>query len=60
MEPIRKEYIFAFYGLLILILVLLGYFLFKDHKYEYALAGGLIGVLISLILWLLVGRYYSY
>jgi hypothetical protein len=48
---IKKEIVIGFYIILTIILVLLGYFLSKSHKYEYALFGCLIGVLASLLLW---------
>jgi hypothetical protein len=60
MQLIKKEIIFAFYAILILILGLLGYFIPANNKYEYSLAGILTGVLISLILWLLWGSKNSY
>ena len=60
MQPIKKEYIFVFYAILILILGLLGYFIPSNNKYEYSLAGVLTGVLLSLVLWLVWGSKNSY
>lgn len=52
MKQIKKEVIWVFYAILTLILGLLGYFISKTNKLEFGLAGVLIGVLISLILWI--------
>ena len=60
MEQIKKEYIGGFYLILIIILSLIGYFVAKNNKLEYALAGALVGVLISLLLWILWGSKNSY
>ena len=60
MEPIKKEYIWGFYLLLIIILAIIGYFIAKDNKLEYALAGALVGILLSLLLWILWGSKNSY
>ena len=60
MKQIKKEYIWIFYGILIILLALLGYFFTKHNKIEYGLAGALIGVLISLLLWILWGSKNSY
>ena len=60
MEQIKKEYIWGFYLILIIILSLIGYFVAKNNKLEYALAGALVGVLISLLLWILWGSKNSY
>ena len=60
MEPIKKEYIWGFYLLLIIILASIGYFIAKDNKLEYALAGALVGILLSLLLWILWGSKNSY
>jgi len=60
MEPIKKEYIFAFYGLLTIALSALGYFIASTDKVEYGISGGLLGILISIILWIKIGRRVSY
>lgn len=60
MQQIKKEYIWGFYLLLIIILAIIGYFLAKNNKLEYALAGALVGILISLLLWILWGSKNSY
>ena len=60
MEPMKKEYIWGFYLLLIIILSIVGYFMAKDNKLEYALAGALIGILLSLLLWIVWGSKNSY
>jgi uncharacterized membrane protein YadS len=57
---IKKEYVIAFYIILTIILALLGNFFAKTHKYEYALFGILIGVLISLLLWHFWGSKNTY
>ncbi len=56
----KKEIIWAFYAILTIILGLLAYFISKTHKIEFALAGILIGILISLILWIVWGSTNSY
>ena len=60
MKPINKEYIFIFYLILILLLALFFYYFTNTNKETYALVGALLGVIISLILWILWGRYNSY
>jgi hypothetical protein len=60
MEPMKKEYIWGFYLLLIIILSIVGYFMAKDNKLEYALAGALVGILLSLLLWIVWGSKNSY
>jgi hypothetical protein len=60
MEPIKKEYIFAFYGLLTIALSALGYFISSSNRIEYGISGALLGILISIILWIKVGRRVSY
>jgi uncharacterized membrane protein len=60
MEPIKKEYIWGFYLLLTLLLALIAYFMSTNNKLEYALAGALVGILISLILWIVWGSKNSY
>ena len=60
MEPMKKEYIWGFYLLLIIILSIVGYFMDKDNKLEYALAGALVGILLSLLLWIVWGSKNSY
>lgn len=60
MEPIKKEYIFAFYGLLTIALSALGYFISSTNQVGYGFTGGLIGILISILLWINVGRRVSY
>ena len=60
MQPIKKEYIWLSYAILIVILGLLGYFMSSNNKVEYGLAGSLLGVLISLLLWILWGSKNSY
>ena len=60
MEPMKKEYIWGFYLLLIIILSIVGYFMAKDNKLEYALAGALIGILLCLLLWIVWGSKKSY
>lgn len=60
MQPIKKEYIYLAYVILTLILGLLGYFFSTNNKIEYGLAGALLGVLISLLLWILWGSQNSY
>ena len=52
MEKMRKEIIFTAYGILIILLSLIGYFVAKNNKIEYGAGGALIGVLLSLILWI--------
>lgn len=47
----KKEIVFGFYGIIIIVLFILGYVLSKNHRFEYALLGSLIGVLSSLFLW---------
>lgn len=47
----KKEIVFAFYIILIIVLAIIGYILSKSHRFEYALLGSLIGVLLSLFLW---------
>ena len=56
----KKEYIWGFYLLLIIILSIVGYFMAKDNKLEYALAGALVGILLSLLLWIVWGSKNSY
>jgi len=51
----KKEIVFAFYVILIIILTIIGYILSKSHRLEYALLGSLIGVLLSLFLWVTWG-----
>lgn len=51
----KKEVIWGFYAVLILVLAILGYFLAKVNKFEYSLLGALIGILVSLILWITWG-----
>jgi energy-coupling factor transporter transmembrane protein EcfT len=60
MNPIRKEIVWIIYAILVLILALLGYFLSKTNKIEYSLSGALIGILISLILWIVWGSKNTY
>ena len=60
MQQIKTENIWGFYLLLIIILAIIGYFLAKNNKLEYALAGALVGILISLLLWILWGSKNSY
>ena len=60
MQPIKKEYIYIFYIILIIILALIFYFLSTTNKQSYALAGALLGVIISLILWISWGSKNSY
>jgi hypothetical protein len=51
----KKELIWGFYAVLIIVLGILGYFLAKVNKFEYSLLGALIGILSSLILWVTWG-----
>lgn len=51
----KKELIWGFYAVLIIVLGILGYFLAKVNKFEYSLLGALIGILASLILWITWG-----
>jgi hypothetical protein len=51
----KKELIWGSYLGLIILLFILGYVLSKNHKFEYALLGTLIGVLTSLLLWVTWG-----
>lgn len=60
MAPIKKEYIISFYVVLTLILSILGYFLSTTNKLEYGLSGGLLGILLSIILWITWGSRNSY
>jgi hypothetical protein len=60
MKPIKKEYIFGFYLLLTLLLALIAYFMSTNNKLEYALSGALVGILLSLILWIVWGSKNSY
>lgn len=60
MEPIKKEYIFTFYGLLSIALATIGYFISSTNHIEYGISGGLLGILISIILWITIGRRVSY
>ena len=50
---LQKEVVWGFYGVLSLVLFGVGYGMAKKNKLEYGLLGLLIGVLISLILWVL-------
>jgi len=50
---LQKEVVWGFYGALSLVLFGVGYGMAKKNKMEYGLLGLLIGVLISLILWVL-------
>ena len=47
----KKELVWGFYIVLIIVLSIVGYVLSKSHRFEYALLGSLIGVLTSLFLW---------
>ena len=60
MAPIKKEYIISFYVVLTLILSILGYSLSAINKLEYGLSGGLLGILLSIILWITWGSRNSY
>jgi len=60
MAPIKKEYIISFYVVLTLILSILGYSLSTTNKLEYGLSGGLLGILLSIILWITWGSRNSY
>jgi hypothetical protein len=60
MAPIKKEYIISFYVVLTLILSILGYSLSATNKLEYGLSGGLLGILLSIILWITWGSRNSY
>ena len=60
MAPIKKEYIISFYVVLTLIFSILGYSLSATNKLEYGLSGGLLGILLSIILWITWGSRNSY
>ena len=60
MDKIKKEYVWLFYLILIIVLGLLGYFLSKNNHLEYSLAGSLFGILLSLILWVIWGDKNTY
>jgi hypothetical protein len=60
MQQIKKEYVWLFYLILIIVLGLLGYFFTKNNNLEYGLAGSLLGVLLSLILWVIWGSKNTY
>jgi len=60
MAPIKKEYIISFYVVLTLILSMIGYFMSASNKLEYGLSGALIGILLSIILWITWGSRNSY
>ena len=57
---LQKEVVWGSYGVLSLILFGVGYGMAKKNKLEYGLLGLLIGVLISLILWVLWGSKNTY
>ena len=60
MGKIRKEIVFTAYGILIILLSLIGYFVAQNNKIEYGAGGALVGVLLSLILWLIWGSKNTY
>lgn len=60
MDKIKKEYVWLFYLILIIVLGLLGYFLSENNHLEYGLAGSLLGILLSLILWIVWGSKNTY
>ena len=47
----QKEKVWGFYGVLSVVLFGVGFGLAKKNKMEYGILGLLIGILISLILW---------
>lgn len=51
----KRAVILSIYAVLILILTGAGYFIAKDNKIEYALSGTLLGLIISLVLWVVWG-----
>lgn len=60
-KKVSKEMIWGFYGVLIIVLSVVGYFigLKKNKEKLYAIIGMIIGVMISIILWLTVGKKMS-
>ena len=60
MAQIKKEYIISFYVVLTLILSILGYSLSATNRLEYGLSGGLVGILLSIVLWITWGSRNSY
>lgn len=60
-KKVSKEMIWGFYAVLILVLGVIGYFVGnKNNKGAYYVFGGvLIGVVISIILWVTVGKKMS-
>lgn len=57
-HKVSKEQIMGFYVLLTLVLAFVGYFVGRKHNkgMHYALMSGLLGVLISVVLWFTVGK----
>lgn len=60
MQPIKKEYIFTFYGVLTLALAMLGYFISSTNHIEYGVGGAALGIAISIALWITIGKRNSY
>lgn len=57
-SKVSKEMVFGFYGLLILVLAFVGYLLGKKtiKEMEYTGIGVALGILLSSILWMTVGK----
>ena len=51
----KKELIWLFYLILTILLAILFYIFSKSHKFDYSLLGIILGVLISIILWITWG-----
>lgn len=60
MQPIKKEYIFLFYGILTASLSASFYAISSVNQIQYGITGGLLGILISIILWITIGKRNSY
>lgn len=62
MDKVKKEYIWAAYAVLIVLLTVVGFFVGKSSgKSElYASVGAFFGALISIVLWVVWGEKNSY
>lgn len=60
-KKVSKEMIWAVYVILIIILIISGYFIGKKNEKGglYAIIGAILGILISEILWVTVGKKMS-
>lgn len=58
MQPVKKEYVWTFYVVMIIVLAMVGYFAGKaSNKSEmYASAGVIVGAIVSVVLWMTWGK----